>query len=159
MEKYHIRHPEKELNQKKINKIISEKKYMTISICKANQPYLFTVNYAFNSEQNCFYFHSALEGKKIDYLNANQNIWGQIIDDRGYLQTECNHAYQTVQFEGQVEFVKEIGEKRLALSLMMDQLEDNPEPLKKKMIKDNALKNVAICKVNVIEISGKKNGF
>lgn len=160
MERYHSRRPEKMINElSEMIDLIRSHKIMSLALCKDNQPYLVTVNYGFVEQSNCFYFHSAQIGKKIDYLRANPIVWGQILQDIGYLHGQCNHAYKTVQFKGKVEFVTDITEIRDALYLMIDCLEDNPEQIKQKFAKSDSFKQVAICKIDVLGISCKQNGI
>lgn len=157
MEKYHNRRPEKVINdQTEMLAIIREQKFLTFALAKDNEPYIVTVNYAYDEAANCFYFHAAKAGKKIDYLNANPTVWGQILEDQGYLQGECNHAYRTVQFKGQAELITNLEEQRHALHMMIDRLEATPEPMKKQFIEESAFKNVAIYRIKVEGFSGKK---
>ena len=50
-------------------------------------------------------------------LRANPRVWGQVIEDRGYLPGQCAHAYRSVMFEARAEFVTDLQEKRRALAL------------------------------------------
>lgn len=160
MDKYHSRRPEKMINQlSEMIDLIKSQKIMTLAMCKDNQPYLVTLNYGFAEESKCFYFHSAQMGKKIDYLKANPVVWGQILEDKGYIQGQCDHAYKSVQFKGKVEFVTDISEIRDALYLMIDNLEDDPEKIKQRFANSNSFKQVAICRVTMLGISGKQNGI
>lgn len=156
MEKYHQRHPEKAIeDQNELVNIIHGQKYMTFALCKEKEPYLVTVNYAFDQRRNCFYFHCSPKGKKMDFIRANPIVWGQIMEDRGYLQGECDHAYRTVQFKGQAEVIEDIEEKRYALHLMIEQLEDHPEPTKQKYIEEGSYTNTAIVRIQVKGMTGK----
>ena len=157
MQKYHNRRPEKVINdQTEIQEIIASQKFLTMSICKDNEPYIVTVNYAYDATANSFYFHAAPVGKKIDYLNANPTVWGQILEDCGYLQGECNHAYRTVQFKGTAVQITDVDAKRAALHLMIDQLEADPDPMKKQFIDESSFKSAVIYQIKVEGFSGKK---
>ena len=103
MPEYHLRRAEKSLtNEDTIWAILAQQKYLTLAMCKNNKPYLATLNYGFDREARCLYFHCAPEGRKITYLQANPIVWGQVLEDDGYVDGACNHAYRTVEFEGQV---------------------------------------------------------
>ena len=41
-------------------------------------------------------------------LRANPSVWGQVIEDRGYLPGQCSHAYRSVMFEARAEFVTDL---------------------------------------------------
>jgi hypothetical protein len=124
---------------------------------KDNAPYLVTLSYGFDSEARCFYFHCAGEGRKIDYLKANAAVWGQILEDNGYMAGECNHAFRTVQFRGTVSFLESLEEKTHAMALMLDQLEPDPEPMKRRLMKPASLKGLTMGKIVVHEMMGKRN--
>jgi len=82
-----IRRKEKAItDEKTMKKILSEVAYVTIALCKDNQPYLVSLSHGYDSDKNCIYFHCASEGKKIDYLKENNVVWGQAIIDKGYVQ-------------------------------------------------------------------------
>ena len=155
---YHLRRSEKEITHRsEIIAIIKRQNHLTMAMCKDNLPYLVTVNYGYDEEQNCFYFHCAAEGKKIDYLKANRVVWGQILEDWGYLDGKCDHAFRTVQFLGKVTFVEDPEEKRYALSLMIDHLESDPETVKRRQVKPESVDKVTIGKVTVEMMTGKQN--
>ena len=108
MTDYHFHHPEKMFTDRaELLEIIAGQRLMTLAMVKDGQPYLITVNYGFDAEANCFYFHCAPEGKKLDYLRANPNVWGQVIENRGYVTGKCDHAYRSVHFAGQVDFLED----------------------------------------------------
>ena len=137
--------------------IIQGQKYMTLAMAMDNEPYLVTLSYGYDVEANCFYFHCAAEGRKIDYLRANPVVWGQILEDHGYLEGKCSHAFRTVQFRGTVSFLDNTEEKRRALHMMVDGLEPDPGPVKQKQVTDKSLSRVTIGKVAVEFMTGKQS--
>lgn len=154
-----IRRKEKAItSEEEMKAILIKTKYITIGLCKNNKPYLVTVSHGFDPIRNVIYFHCADEGKKVDYINSNPNIWGQAIIDLGYASGECNHHYESVQFSGKVEFVDDPQEKEYGLTVMINQLE-KPE-LKQKVlneqITEKAIKRVTIGKIIHLVLSGKK---
>ncbi|TET21493.1 MAG: hypothetical protein E3J78_03970 [Candidatus Cloacimonadota bacterium] len=158
MKKYQMRNSEKEIkNTDEINEIIRTQKYVTLAMCKDGEPYLVTVNHAYDENENCIYFHCARVGKKIDFLKANPIVWGQVLEDSGYIQGKCSHVYRTIHFRGEVRFLEDLEEKRKALGVLIEGLEMDPEPLKKKFINNHNLEKVAMGKVMIQEIWGKKS--
>jgi uncharacterized protein len=156
--KYHTRHPDKEIiDSSEILRTIKSQKFMTIAMSKGNEPYLVTVNYAFNARKSCFYFHCSKIGKKSDYIRSNPKVWGQILEDKGYLNGKCDHAYCSIQFSGLAEFIDNENEKRKALELLIEQLEPNPLPVKERFLKQKKLNRVGIVRIKVIQWSGKTN--
>ena len=158
MEGYHPRQSNKEImSDIELSELILGQKHLTMALCKDNIPYISTVNYYYDPGGGYFYFHCSPEGKKIDILKENPVVWCQIMEDRGYIHGECDHAYRTVQFKGRVEIVDSKEEKISALTLMMDQLEDGPTDERKEGIRRRDLTKVAIGKIIVEGMSGKVN--
>jgi nitroimidazol reductase NimA-like FMN-containing flavoprotein (pyridoxamine 5'-phosphate oxidase superfamily) len=157
MKNYHLRDCDKGIEDPGIlDAIILGQKYLTMAMCIDSEPYLATVNYYYDKEQRFFYFHCSLVGKKIDFLNSNPVVWGQVICDLGYVQGECAHRYRTVQFKGRVEFLSNNDEKLFALECMMDQLEDSVTKERKEKLRERDLDKVAIGKITIDWIGGKQ---
>ncbi|HOG47301.1 MAG TPA: pyridoxamine 5'-phosphate oxidase family protein [Anaerolineae bacterium] len=153
---YHLRRKEQAISDPgELLEIIQGQRCMTLALCRDGEPYLATVSHGYDAAARCFYFHCARRGKKIDYLEANPIVWGQVLEDRGYLTGQCDHAYRTVQFRGRAELVEDLEEKRRALTLMIERLEPDPEPLKQRLLVEARLRGVCIVRVRVLEMTGK----
>lgn len=126
-------------------------------MCRDGEPYLITADYGFDDKDNCFYIHCAKRGKKIDFLRANPRVWGTIVEDLGYVQGECEHHYRSVHFEGKAELVTDLEQKRKALELMIDFLEDDPEKGKREFITKTKFLNTMIIKIKASRFTGKSN--
>ena len=158
MTTYHVRLPEQMIeDRQELLRIIRGQRIMTLAMCKDNEPYLVTVNFGFDESEDCFYFHSAGTGKKMDFLRATPVVWGQVMQDDGYVEGRCNHIYHTVQFKGRVSFLETNEEKAKALTMMIEQMESDPAPVKKRLIRESRLRNVAVGRVQVVEMTGKAN--
>jgi len=157
MEMYHMRRSEKAIkSRRRLVELIEQQEHMTIAMCKGSKPYLVTINHSLDRDAMCLNFHCASKGKKVDYLKANPRVWGQVLQDNGYIEGECNYAYRTVMFSGTAEFVTDMEEKRHALDLMIDKLEGDPDRMKKQSLTDDKLRKVAICKIRIGGLSGKE---
>jgi nitroimidazol reductase NimA-like FMN-containing flavoprotein (pyridoxamine 5'-phosphate oxidase superfamily) len=156
---YHSRHPEKAITSPaELSAVVSGQKFLTLALCAENRPYLVTISHAFDAERNCFYFHCAPTGRKIDLIRANPQVYGQVLEDHGYLAGQCDHAYRTVQFDGRAELVEDAVEKLHALNLLVEALEPEPEPVKARLLKPARLDTIAVVRVTVTGWSGKKSG-
>lgn len=152
-----IRRKEKEIsNIEEIKSILCSVKYITVAMANDDTPYLVTLSSGYDQQNNCFYFHCANEGKKIDYLTNNNVIWGQALKDLEYLDGKCNHQYASVHFKGTVQFLENFEEKYQALSIMIDQLEKDPDGAKTIHLKKEAIDKVTIGKIDINFLSGKK---
>ncbi|MCK4972518.1 MAG: pyridoxamine 5'-phosphate oxidase family protein [Candidatus Heimdallarchaeota archaeon] len=152
-----IRRKEKAITDEKImKKILSEVAYVTIALCKDNQPYLVSLSHGYDPDRNCIYFHCASEGKKIDYLKENNVVWGQAIIDKGYIQGSCDHLYATTQFKGKVTFVNDFEEKREILTNMVRKLDENPDVLIEKQLTQQSITKITIGRIDIEYMSGKE---
>lgn len=157
MEPYHLRRKEKALEDPEaLKRILRTQKHVTMALCKDNEPYLVTMNHGYDEAENCLYFHCAPAGKKLAFLRANPRVWGQALEDLGYLDGECDHAYRTVHFSGTAEFVEDYDQKRRALEIMIDQLEPNPGPVKERTLEPSRVRGVGILRVKIEFMSGKE---
>ena len=158
MAMYHQRRPEKTISDEtEILDIIAAQGIMTLALSKDNQPYLVTVNYGFEKSKRCFYFHCGPAGKKIDFLKANPVVWGQVLEDNGYRDGECDHAFRSVHFRGRVTFLEGDADKRHAVNLMIDHLESDPETVKKRFEKPDSLDKTLLVRIQVEELTAKEN--
>ncbi len=163
MTTYHFHHPEKMFTDRaELLEILAEQRLMTLAMVNDGQPYLVTMNYGFDVAQNCFRplgVHGANEGKKVACLTANPNVWGQVIEDRGYVTGKCDHAYRSVHFAGRVTLLEDEEEKRAALMLMIRQMEPDPEPLIQRLLGRGRLTKTVVGRVQVLEMTGKRNAL
>lgn len=154
---FHMRRKDKEItDQRLLKKILATAKYVTIALSMDNLPYLVSLSHGYDEKQNCLYFHCAKEGKKLHYLRANNNVWGQALVDFGYYEGQCTHLYATVHFSGKIDFIEDLNEKRKAMERMINQIDKNPEKLLTDLNEDR-LKNTTIGRINLQYMSGKKS--
>lgn len=120
-----------------------------------NNPYLVTMNYGYHD--GCLYFHSALEGLKIEIMKSNPNVCFQVETDVDLTPTEniCDWSqdYRTVVGFGRVEFIQEKKEKIFALKCLLKQYVDRDHE-----IPDEKLEGVLLFKVVIEKMTGKQSG-
>lgn len=155
---YHLRRPEKEISDpSELRRILSTQRYLTIAMCRDGEPYLVTLNFAYDPDAGCLYFHCAPEGRKLDFLRENPVVWGQVIEDSGYLQGECDHAFRSVHFRGLVELLPTVEEKRRALEFMIRRLEDEPERRLGRLQNAAKLERTVVGRIRIEALTGKAN--
>lgn len=159
MEKFHgMRRKEKEISDPaEMKAILAAAKYVTIAMCRDNEPYLVTLSHGYDETRNAIYFHCAREGKKIEILADNNLVWGQAIIDRGYADGRCDHLFASVQFRGRVSFVEDEAEKRQALATMIRQLESDPDKVMADQVSDASVAKVHIGRIDLDFLSGKRS--
>jgi nitroimidazol reductase NimA-like FMN-containing flavoprotein (pyridoxamine 5'-phosphate oxidase superfamily) len=69
---------------------------------------------------------------KLDFIRANPNACGTIIEDGGYMHNECGHRYKTVVFFGEISILTAIEEKRKGMEILLNHLETNEEVIHTK---------------------------
>ena len=158
MPKYHLRKTEREItDQQEIIQLLKNGKFTTIAMCRDNEPYLVTLSYGFDENNNSLYFHAAPEGLKLDFLRHNPEVCATVIEDLGYVEDECEQHYSSVVFRGKMHAVDELDEKKYGLDILLNHLEKNPEPIKKRNVQDDSkYSKVAILRLDISEITGKK---
>jgi nitroimidazol reductase NimA-like FMN-containing flavoprotein (pyridoxamine 5'-phosphate oxidase superfamily) len=143
-------------NKNTIIEILKNGKFATISMCRANEPYIVTLSYGFDLERNSLYFHSAKEGLKGEFLRENSNVCGTVMNDLGYVMNECSHKYRSIVFWGKMVIVEDLEEKKFGFNVILNHLEDNPGKVKKRFLEnDQAYDKVCVIKLNLIEMTGK----
>ncbi|MBU4404894.1 MAG: pyridoxamine 5'-phosphate oxidase family protein [Candidatus Aminicenantes bacterium] len=159
MEKYHgLRRKEQEIRETvELKAILAKTQYVTVAMCRGDEPYLVTLSHGYDEKQNAIYFHCAFAGKKIDFLKANNRVWGQAIVDRGYVQGSCDHLFFSVQFSGRVTFVADAAEKGRALAVMINQLENEPEQVMTAKVTGAAVAKTCIGRIDIDFLSGKRS--
>ena len=153
---FHMRRKDREITDPKaLKKILKSTKYVTIALCRDNEPYLVSLSHGYDEDRNCIYFHCATEGKKIVFMNANNKVWGQAVLDYGYVDGECRHLYASVHFSGKITLIDGSDEKSHAIECMIRQLDPNPADLLKKFNRQE-LKTTAIGRIDIKHMTGKK---
>ena len=136
--------------------VLRGQKYLSLAMARDNQPYLVSLNYAFDEQEECFFVHSAPEGRKLEFMRHNPHVWGQVIEDLGYVTGQCSHAYRSVMFEAQAHFVEDLEQKRRALALMIEHADPDPEPLKQKLGATSDLEHLVVLRLTVSWMGGKQ---
>lgn len=159
MGEYHLRKKEKEITDKgEINKILKNGKYAIIGFSSNNDPYLVTLSYGYDMQNERMYFHCALKGQKIDYLTKTPKVCATVIEDNGYVKGFCDHKYSSLIIRGSIRLVDELDEKKRGLDVLLNHLEENPKPIKVRNIKDDKSYNsVCILCLDISDITGKHN--
>ncbi len=158
MTDYHMNKKECEIKDKDVIYTIIEKGlYAVISMCRNNSPYIVTLNYGYDKEKNALYFHSALEGLKLEYINENPRVSGTVIEDRGYMMGKCDHSYRSAVFYGKMYNIEDLEEKIHGMEIMLHHLEDDPDDVRARILKNKDRYNkVSILRLDIEEISGKE---
>lgn len=152
-----MRRADKEIaDREEIDKILRKATVCRLGLVDGAVPYI--VPLSFGYEGNTLYFHSALEGKKVDILKRNAVVCFEFDVDAEPVraETSCGWTmrYRSVIGSGTASFVEDPGGKSAALKIIMRQYTDGPYDFPEEM-----LPKIAVIKVVIGEISGKVSGF
>ena len=152
-----MRRKDKEIKDKAvIESIIKRATVCRIGLCENNVPYV--VPLVFGYKDNCLYFHSAPKGRKIDTIKRNNNVCFELDTDLQSVKSETacswDMKYYSVIGFGKAFFVDDLEEKRKALNIIMEHYSGNPHEYP-----TNEINKVAIIKVKIDSMTGKKSGY
>ncbi|MBI9013483.1 MAG: pyridoxamine 5'-phosphate oxidase family protein [Clostridiales bacterium] len=149
-----MRRKEKSMeSMKEIELIIQSEKVLRLGLCAENQPYIVPVNYGYLNKQ--FFIHCAKEGRKLDMIAKNPNVCIEI-ERANELVTGDVACQYTMKFEsiigfGQATILTELEDVKMGLEILMAQFSDL-----KFTFNEKAMSRVAIIKIDIDEITGKK---
>lgn len=159
MNTYHIQNrPNREiLDSDEIQLILKKGKFAVISMCRGDEPYIVTLSYGYDSQNNALYFHCSNQGLKLDFIKSNPLVCATIIEDGGYIENECGHNYRTLVFWGNMEQLQSLDEKRIGMNVLLKHLESDLDIVKEKALKSEAFySSMVVLKLTITQIHGKQ---
>lgn len=110
----------------KVFEIISSCDVAHLGMVDEGKPYVVALNFGYEREGNdlILYFHCANEGRKIDILRKNPNVYFQMdcVNEliAGSVEKPCAYGwrYDSVMGSGQVVFIENEDEKKHALNIL-----------------------------------------
>jgi hypothetical protein len=153
-----MRKKDREIKDKKLMESILERATVCrVGLSENNVPYIVPVNFGYRD--NCLYFHSAKEGKKIDMIRGNNNVCFEIDIDSEVVKGEnaCGWTmkYYSIIGFGRAFFVEGFEEKRKALDIVMEHYAGKSS----FEYSEESVNNAAIIKVEIESMTGKKSGY
>ncbi|MTI49609.1 pyridoxamine 5'-phosphate oxidase family protein [Sporosalibacterium faouarense] len=124
------------------------------TVSKDNSPYVVPLNYFYDGE--FIYFHSAMEGHKIENIKNNPKVAFCVVGDNEVILEKFTTRYESIIVFGTASIVGGYEEKLRVLNNMMRYLGkevDVTTRYDKKFIKDKTL----IVKIEIETMTGKKN--
>lgn len=152
-----MRRKDREITEiNRIEEFLGECKVMRLGMCLDNIPYVTPLNFGYEHTEKgfVFYFHCAAEGKRLDIISQNPNVFAEI--DNGGELTSAEKAcgwgcdYKSVMAAGTARIITDNTEKKHALTLLMKH-----QTGKDFAFEDKDLEGVCVCAVDVSEITAK----
>ena len=139
-----------------IEEILDQALIMRIAMVHGNEPYLVPVNFAYRDKT--IYLHSASEGMKIDILRTNPQVCFEVTVDEELVRSEkpCGFGmrYRSVIGTGNAWFIEEPDTKRQALGMIAEKYAGSSEG-----IPESEMKGVAVIRIDIVSLNGKKSGY
>jgi nitroimidazol reductase NimA-like FMN-containing flavoprotein (pyridoxamine 5'-phosphate oxidase superfamily) len=152
-----MRRKDKEMDDRAmIDSVIERAKVCHLGLCDDGIPYI--VPMCFGYEDNTLFLHCAKEGRKIDFLKRNSTVCFEFETDCevkiGDKPCSFSMRYRSVMGYGQASFVEDPEAKHKALEIIMRQYTQG-----QFSFPEEALGTIAIIKIRIAEITGKKSGY
>lgn len=152
-----MRRKDKEVTDpSKIEEFIRKASVLRIALFDDPFPYLVPVNFGYRGQS--FWFHSALEGKKIDLLRRNDRVCFQTEAECGLIEadTPCKWSsrYASVIGYGRARLIENMEEKLKGLEAVFRQYSDAPFE-----VPESSLERIAVIKIEVESMTGKVSGW
>ena len=152
-----MRRKDKEIKgRNEIESIIEGATVCRVAFSENDVPYMVPVNFGY--ENDCMYFHSAPEGKKIEIIKQNNRVCFEVDIDQEVVRsaTPCDWGmkYRSVVGFGKAFFVDDVEGKRRALNTIVEHYSGEPSDYP-----ESAISDVAIIKVEIESMTGKKSGY
>ena len=140
----------------KVESIIRSASVCRLAFSDGNHPYI--VPMCFGYQNNILYFHSAPDGRKLDFIKKNAIVCFEFDEGVEVRQHEkpCQWGmkYKSIIGYGKVEFVERMEDKRHALGIIMRQYSSD-----KFEFSDKSLQSTTVFKIDIYEMTGKQSGW
>lgn len=153
-----MKRPEKQIiDNKMLETILNESIICRIGMCKDNMPYVVPMNFAHHD--NVLYLHAAKTGRKMTIINENPNVCFEMEHKTEVTSapTSCGWSmkYYSIIGHGIASFVTDAEDKAEALDLLMEKYAGG----KRNSYPDEVLGKVAIIRIDITGMTGKKSGY
>ena len=154
--RFHMRRRDKEITDLgKIEEVIEKATVCRLGLVDGDEPYVVPVNFGY--ERNTIYFHSALEGRKIDIIKKNNKVCFEI-DTAVEAKTEktsCDTVkYRSVIGTGRVHILESKEEKTHGLKSIMRQCTRG-----EYSFAEDRLDSVLVLRIDIESVTGKQSGY
>jgi nitroimidazol reductase NimA-like FMN-containing flavoprotein (pyridoxamine 5'-phosphate oxidase superfamily) len=155
-----MRRKDKEITSvdKKIE-IIEKNKVCRLALSQNNFPYIIPLNYGYSFENNklTLYFHSAIEGKKMDIIKENNNACFEVDCDCKLIEGKnlCSYGYEfkSIIGFGKIIIMGTTEEKIKGLNILMKHQTGKETQYN---FAEGALERLIVYKMEVEEFTGKQ---
>ncbi len=150
-----MRRKDREKSKEFAMEIVSKCEYATLSMVDLNgNPYCIPITIA--NDDNYIYFHSAMDGTKVDILKKNPQVCVSCVGETERQQDKFTTLFESAIVKGVASEVLDDAEKIHALRMLCSRHTPSNMPNFDKAI-ERSLSRTAIFKISIDEIAGKTN--
>ena len=147
-----MRRKDREITKREALSIVKKSEYGILSLASVDgKPYGIPLNYCIMN--NALYFHSAMEGRKLELLSQNSSVSFCVVGDTKVLPEKFGMRYESALISGVAQEVTG-NEKHQALEGLLKKYSQPFISQGLEMIKTNSRKT-RVFKINIHSISGK----
>ncbi len=152
-----MKRPDREItNRNEIDKIIHACDVCHLAFAINGDPYVVPVSYGYDG--NCLYFHTAREGKKIDFIAANPKVCFEMEHNVRLVSDESNPCRWTFKYEsvigyGRVEELTSPDDRATGLNRLVFHYSG-----KTWEFEPHELSSARIWRVVIESVTGKRSG-
>ncbi|OHB47694.1 MAG: hypothetical protein A2106_03190 [Planctomycetes bacterium GWF2_40_8] len=153
-----MRRKDKEVtNQEEVEEILSNALVGRLGTCLNNIPYITPVNFVYDKDK--VYFHSALEGRKIENINSNPNVCFEIDKVISIIpgkQRPCASTteYKSIIIFGDIQIVTDVKEKTFALNKLIEKYAPQSPKLSSS---SGAITGTNVLVISIKEMTAKQS--
>ncbi|MDR2887306.1 MAG: pyridoxamine 5'-phosphate oxidase family protein [Bacteroidales bacterium] len=154
-----LRRRERQVEEKsEIEAIIRQCDVCRLAFADNNIPYIVTMNFGYSPQRQCFYFHSACEGRKLSFMSKNNYVCFEM--DTGHMIIEAERAcdwgmeYSSIVGYGRLNTVDCNVERKYGLDTILSHYSDSNEFI----YNESVFVHTMVLRLDIEDISGKRNG-
>ena len=143
-------------DEQQILAILDTAKVLHLGLAVDNEPYVVPLNYGYTMEEGklVLYLHGATQGKKLDMIHVNPNVFFEMDCDRmpfeGKVACQYGMVYSSIMGRGTAHIVEDVEEKKKAMSILM-----KTQAGKEFDFNDRLVSIVAVIRIDVSEYTAK----
>jgi uncharacterized protein len=151
-----MRRKDKEIESKEeMDEIIRGSQVCRIALAMDNMPYIVPVSFGYDGES--IYIHTAIEGKKINFIENNNNLCFEFERNVKLYKDSDNgckwsFSYETVIGFGNIYEVESFENRKNGLNKIMSQYSG-----REWVFREDQLINIRIWRIEIISITGKRS--
>jgi len=153
-----MRRNEKQIqNRIEIDEIIKKSQVCRLALTKNNIPYIVPVSFGYDGKS--LFIHTALNGKKIDFIEANNLVCFEFdsqvkTEEHETIPCKWTAAYRSIIGYGKMIEIENLDERIIAINHIMLHYSGKEWGFNEEM-----LKRVKLWEIEIEEISGKVSGY